>query len=115
MNELEFFMSLEQHNRQTGRTTALAKACQEIDGIFVVANEGMKDILKRKFPGLKIEIIGHYKALIGTTAPVILDHYAWKQILNNYTIESKRQRVEIQDLRRKILKVKKIIKDLELP
>jgi len=114
MNELEFFMALEQHNRQTGRTTALAKACQEIGGIFVVANGTMKDILKRKFPDLHICLLSPTE-LVGNNKPVILDHCAWRQILNNYSTESKQQRVEIQDLRRKILKVKKIIKEIELP
>lgn len=115
MNELEFFMALEQHNRQTGRTTALAKACQEIGGIFVVANETIKHDLKSQFPDLRIETIHNPHSLIGTTNPVILDHFAWKQILMNYNTESKQQRVEIQDLRRKILKVKKTIKDIKLP
>ena len=114
MNELEFFMALEQHNRQTGRTTALAKACQEIGGIFVVASESMKDILKKKFPDLHISVLNPTE-LIGTNKPVILDHCTWRQILNNYATESKQQRVEVQDLRRKILKVKEIIKEIELP
>ena len=114
MNELEFFLSLEQHNRQTGRTTALAKACQEIGGIFVVANETIKHGLKEQFPDLQISVLSP-KDLIGTNKPVILDHFAWKRILMNYEHESKQQRVEVQDLRRKLLKVKKIVKEIELP
>jgi len=114
MNELEFFLSLEQHNRQTGRTTALAKACQDIGGIFVVSSEAVRKDLKSMFPGLKIETLGNQYALIGSNSPVILDHFAWKQILLNYELESKQLRADIQSYRRELLRIKKIINDLDL-
>ena len=109
MNNLEFFLSLEQHNRQTGRTTVLAKACEEIGGIFVVGSEAMKNDLKKKFPNLTIGTIHETNLLVGSNKTVIVDHFAWKQILGEFDVESKQQRANIQDIRRELLKVKKII------
>ena len=114
MNELEFFLSLERNNRQTGRTTALAKACNEIGGIFVVHTENMKGIIKKQFPSLQVVSIGEKTALIGTTKPIILDHLTWTQVIANYNMESKKVRAEIEMYRRQLLRIKTFIEQVEL-
>jgi len=114
MNNLEFFLSLEQHNRQTGRTTALAKACEEIGGIFIVSSEVMKIEMKKKYPKLTIGTIYDTNLLIGSSKPVILDHFAWKQVLIDFDNESKQHRAKIVEIRREVLKLKKIINDINI-
>lgn len=109
MNELEFFLSMERNNRQTGRTTALAKACQEIGGIFVVHTEAMKGIIKKQFPGLEVKGMHEKHSLIGTTKPVILDHLVWEQSMFNYEIESKKIRADIQAYRRQLKRIKTFV------
>ena len=114
MNELEFFLSMERSNRQTGRTTAMAKACNEIGGIFVVHNESMKRIIKKQFPGLQVASIGEKTTLIGTTKPVILDHLTWETIMRNNDIENKSVRADIQMYKRQLLRIKTFIEQVNL-
>ena len=114
MNMLEFCLSLEHHQRQLGRTHALAKACDEIGGIFVVASAEMKNTTKEKFPNLDVRSMGSASSIIGTTKPVILDHLAWTFVMLEHDKESKLQRAKIQEIRRKILNLKKQIEEINL-
>ena len=114
MNELEFFLSLERSNRQTGRTTAMAKACLEIDGIFVVHSEDMRKDIEKQFPGLQTATIGSKLSLIGTNKPVIIDHLVWQQIFANYDMEIKQTRANIQAYKRQLLRIKTFVDQMEM-
>lgn len=114
MNELEFLLSMERNNRQTGRTTVLAKTCQEIGGIFVVHTEAMKKIIRQQFPNLEVKSMGEKHSLIGTNKPVILDHLVWEQAMFNYEIESKKIRADIQAYKRQLLRIKTFVEQMEM-
>lgn len=114
MNELEFYLSLERNNRQSGRTTVLAKTCLEIDGIFVVHSEDMKRIIEKQYPGLKVIAMHQRHSLIGTNKPVILDHLVWEQLMIGQTTEIKQVRAEIQAYKRQLKRIKTFVDQMEM-
>lgn len=122
MTLAEFFMSFEEMNRQTGRTTALAKAAREIGAIFVCHCEVTARMMMKKFPGLDARSMST-KSLIGEDKPVILDHLVTYELLRDKQQTLVRLRADLQQEKLKNQNinqpyelrqmVKKMIVDLE--
>ena len=73
MNLFELVCYIESHNSGKGKTTALAKTANEIDGILLVSTEREAHQLKIEYPNLFIT--SNSNKIIGSTKPCFIDNH----------------------------------------
>lgn len=69
----ELMRNMENLNRQSGRSTILATAANENNGIFVVCTSDEKRMWKKRFPNLEVRTTYELHGM-NFTKPIILDH-----------------------------------------
>jgi len=74
--------SIEELNRQSGRSTALAKAALYSEGTFVVYSLDEKNEWKKKFPDLEVKQLYELTG-IDMKKPVVFDHFVTYHLLND--------------------------------
>jgi len=111
MTLAEFYITTEGMFRQMGRTTALVRAAQSIDGLFIVQNDTMKREMLKKYPDLNVEAMSSTK-VYGNNRPIILDHYALHTLLVDATRELVKLRSDLQASRFQIKNLEEMIEDL---
>ena len=102
MNELEYMIFLDSVSRQSGKTTALVKACLEIDGIFICHDELMAKKLKRNNPGLRTCTLKNDNELRGSRNSVIFDHHVVACASREALHELEQLRIEVNRLKRQL-------------
>jgi len=83
--------------RQNGKTSILAKAVSESNGVLLVHSNDFGNILKQKYPDLKVAIPN--TSIRGISQPILMDHYCI------YTLALEMQK-EIENLRDEIKQLK---------
>lgn len=94
-------MIMEHSCRQTGRTTALAKAVNEIDGSLMVHSVDFGRQLQKTHPSLKIVLPNN--SICGSSKPILMDHFyiftLATQMKNKYEKEILDLKIEIERLK----------------
>lgn len=72
-----YYIFNEERTRQSGKTSALAKACKDIRGVFITTTADLAREYRHKF---KMQCLPLGSRLLGNNRPIIFDHYALQQL-----------------------------------
>jgi hypothetical protein len=92
--------------RQNGKTSILASAVEETDGVLVVHSQDFGNQLQKKYPKLTYRISHNIDSLRGISKPIFIDHYCLFNLVlemkKAYELEIEKQKKEITRLHEEV-------------
>lgn len=97
--------------RRVGKSTLVARACKDLDGVLLCANNEQATLLKHQH-GVNTRSV--QTNLQGIMGPFFIDHYATEQLLNSGARKIEELEATIKELESKNMGLEHAIVDMQL-